>query len=211
MFNTLINKIKSIGYYVAVISIVGLSWYGYYATKLAQDRLHEAERNKNNMEYYRDLYSGEKSKNNALILTVDELNNSYDSIIVEMRKIKGKKGGIGANKPGDIITGGTVSVDTGKTISIVNPKKFELDTTIVFNEMTESYIKIDSLGLTNKLKVKSGFYFEVGSRLEYKNDRKNWLDRLIHLDYKKKAVTKYFYKFNNDIIKQDDLRVIVVD
>lgn len=208
---SIIEKIKSIGYYFVVALIVGLSWYGYYATNLAEERLRESERNENNKEYYKSLYLKGKDNGNALQLRVDELENTNDSIIKEMLKIKGKKGGIGKSKPGDIVSGGTISVDTGKTISIVNPKKFELDTTIVFNNMTESRIKIDSIGLTNELKIKSGFYFEVGSRLVYKNERKNWFDRLIHLDYKKKAVTKYFYKFNNDVIKQDDLRVIVLD
>ena len=113
--------------------------------------------------------------------------------------------------PGDVISVGTIWIDTGIRISIVNPKKFELDTVVKFNDMTESHIKIDSAGLTNRLNIKSGFYFEVGARLEYKNKRKNWLDRLAHLDYKKKAVPKYYYKFNNDIIKQDDLRVIVIE
>lgn len=207
----ILEKLKSIGFYIAVGLIAGLSWYGYYATKSAVENKKNAERHEENSEYYQRLLSGEKNNNTALRLTVEELENSNDSIIIEMRKIKGKKGGIGKTKPGDVISGGTIGIDTGVTISINNPKKFELDTVVKFNDMTESHIKIDSTGLTNKLNIKSGFYFEVGARLEYKNKRKNWLDRLVHLDYKKKAVPKYYYKFNNDIIKQDDLRVIVVE
>ena len=206
-----LEKLKSIGFYVAVGLIAGLSWYGYYATKSAVENKKQAERQKENSEYYQKLLSGEKNNNTALRLTVEELENSNDSIIIEMRKIKGKNGGIGKTKPGDVISGGTIGVDTVTTISINNPKAFELDTVVKFNNMTESHIKIDSTGLTNRLKIKSGFYFEVGARLEYKNERKNWLDRLVHLDYKKKAVPKYYYKFNNDIIKQEDFRVIVVE
>ena len=207
----ILEKIKSIASYIIVGLIAGLSWYGYYATKSAVENKKNAERQKENSEYYQRLLSGEKGNNTALRLTVEELENSNDSMIIEMRKIKGKKGGIGKARPGDVISGGTIGIDTGVTISIVNPKKFELDTVVKFNDMTESHIKIDSAGLTNRLNIKSGFYFEVGARLEYKNKRKNWLDRLVHLDYKKKAVPKYYYKFNNDIIKQDDLRVIVIE
>ena len=66
----ILEKIKSIASYIIVGLIAGLSWYGYYATKSAVENKKNAERQKENSEYYQRLLSGEKGNNTALRLTV---------------------------------------------------------------------------------------------------------------------------------------------
>ena len=205
-----ITKTKIIAYSILVLSFISLSGYTYILNKNMNKYKSEAERQSNNVEFYEGKFSKEKEKNIALKLTIDELNNSKDSIVNELAKFKKKKK-IKTEKPGDtyIHVGG--DIDTSDTIYIENEHGFKIDTTVVFNEQTKSHIKIDSTGLVNSLDIDFGMNFSINGDLVYKNERKNWFDRLVHLDYKKKPEIKYNYEFTNDAIKPKDIRVVVIE
>ena len=205
------SNIKNILSVAAIAAIIALSGYAYILKGVSEKNKADALRHESNSEFYQGQLSAEASKNIALRLTVEELENSKDSVLVEMNKLKKKKGGIGKSKPGDILIGSTGSIDVEGEIKIPNTAKFKLDTVIIFNRMTKSYIKIDSTSVKNRLDIDFGIFFNIGSRLAYKNERKNWFDRLMHLDYKKKAVIKYEYEFTNEAIKPSDIRVVVVE
>ena len=205
-----ITRTKIIVYSILALSFISMSCYTYILDKNMNKYKIEAERQSSNVEFYEGKFSKEKEKNIALRLTIDELNNSKDSIINELAKFKKKKK-IKTEKPGDTYVHVGGDIDVSDTSKIKNDVGFKLDTTIVFNEQTKSHIKIDSTGLVNSLDINFGMNFSINGVLVYKNKRKNWFDRLVHLDYKKKPEIKYNYEFTNDAIKPKDIRVVVLE
>lgn len=207
----MISKVKIIIGVAAIALAMALSGYIYVLNSAINKYKWEAIKYEQNSKFYEDQFSKEQGRNIALQLTVDELADSKDSIIIEMNKFKRKYKAWKKDKPGDVNITAGATINVSDTLPIENKDNFKLDTVVVFNDMTKSYIKIDSLGLQNSLDIGFKLDFVIGTRLEYKNERKNWLDRLVHLDYKRMSVVRYNYEFTNDAIKPKDIRVIVVD
>ena len=203
------TKIKAVLFAVAMAALLSINAYIYYLNYNIEKYKSEVSIYKHNADFYEGQLSKAEEEKKVLQLSIKEIENSKDSAMKVIAKLRKENSINGKNKPGDLHVYGSGNVDIVKTIVIDNTKKIELDTVVVFNEKTKSHIKIDSTGLTNKLDIDFGIYFVIGERREYVNARKNWFDRFIHFDYKKETVIRYNYKFTNDAMKPEDVRVII--
>lgn len=78
---------------------------------------------------------------------------------------------------------------------------------IEYNNLTKVYYSIGKDSVCIRLNVQNTQYLYIYKQKEYKN-KKNFFKRLFTLDFKK--VTKYKYKLvnTNDLLKEDEVRII---
>lgn len=195
---------------ILIVTILGLVLSNGLLFKKMQEYKFDSYMYMDNMRTYEMLDSVSRTENNALRLKLSDLRHSNDSLVVELIKTQ-KSLKRAENKPGDVLMISHSSIGKIDTVFIENKPDFHLDTVVSFNEKTKSYIKIDSNRLINKLDIKFNTYFSVYPRREYLNKRKNFFCRLIHFDFKRTTRVKYDYSFDNDAIKPEDVRVIVIE
>lgn len=166
----------------------------------------ELDRLNNNIFYYQEQCDSVKNSNRTLQLTVEEFDNSKDSII---RKLN----------------------DTRKELNIkkkqlkqaqYQQQQIKLDTTIIVkqddfkevikpNELTSIIIaKTDSI-LTAKIDIKNEQTLFIQSKKEYKRQYKNWFRRLLKFDFKKQTIFKYQIYNSNNIIKVTDTKLVTIE
>ena len=82
-----------------------------------------------------------------------------------------------------------------------------LKDSILFNNLTKVHYNIDNDSIRIRLDIHNSQYLYIYKKREYKN-KKNFFQRLFTLDWKK--VTKYKYKIvnTNELIKEDEVRII---
>lgn len=195
---------------ILIIIAIALSSLNIFTFKKMQQYKADAYMYLDNMRTYETMDSISKTENTALRLKLSDLRHSNDSLVVELIKTQ-KSLKRAQNKPGDVLMLSHSSISKTDTVFIENNKDFKLDTVVSFNEKTRSYIKIDSNRLVNKLDIKFNTYFSVYPRREYLNKRKNFFCRLIHFDFKRTTRVKYDYSFDNEAIKPEGVRVIVIE
>ena len=166
----------------------------------------------NNIEAYQGLVSGSQQANNVLVLTVDQLRNNNDVILHQLDSVRNQL----KIKPKEL-----VRVETQTQTIYVNQQKevqgdlIEIlkDTvysdTIKFNPLTTVGYTIgkDTVGIN--LDIQNTQYLYVYTKKEYKR-KKPFILRLLTLDFKKVAKTKYEIKNTNDLIQTDDVRIIEI-
>lgn len=166
----------------------------------------------NNIEAYQGLVSGSQQANNVLVLTVDQLRNNNDVILHQLDSVRNQL----KIKPKEL-----VRVETQTQTIYVNQQKevqgdlIEIlkDTvysdTIKFNPLTTVGYTIgkDTVGIN--LDIQNTQYLYVYTKKEYKR-KKPFILRLLTLDFKKVAKTKYEIKNTNDLIQTGDVRIIEI-
>ena len=163
----------------------------------------DLENANSNYEYYMNKYSNEQDNSRVLQLTIDQFENTKDSLITEVKglqkelKIKDKE-----LQQTQLIKQ-EIKQDT--TV-IVRSNDFKLE--IKPNNLTSILInKKDSL-LTHQLSIKNAQTLFVTNERVYKNKYKNWFIRLLHFDFKKKNNIRYQIHNSNDLIEITDSRMI---
>ena len=166
------------------------------------------EMSQNNVEAYQELYNDSQQASNVLKLTVEQLQNSKDSVIQKLDsvrkelKIKHKQVKTAATQTqvinvikskgvkGDILVKDTIYTDS-----------------IQYNPLTTVHYTIGKDTVSIGLNVENTQYLYIYTTKEYKN-KKNFIKRLFTLDFKK--VKKYKYKIvnTNDLLKNDDVRIV---
>lgn len=167
----------------------------------------EIDRLFNNIKAYEQLATENKRLNTVLQLTVNELNNSKDSLIQQVEqarkelKVKNKN-----LQQAQVIN--TVIRDTvTKVITIDRNFNEELK----INPLTTIKVtRTDSI-LTAKIDITNQQILFIEEKKEYKNKYKNGWIRFWHFDWKKIKVRKYQIHNTNPIIKITDTRIIEVN
>ena len=167
----------------------------------------EIDRLFNNIKAYEQLATENKKLNTVLQLTVNELNNSKDSLIQQVEqarkelKVKNKN-----LQQAQVIN--TVIRDTvTKVITIDRNFNEELK----INPLTTIKVtRTDSI-LTAKIDITNQQILFIEEKKEYKNKYKNGWIRFWHFDWKKIKVRKYQIHNTNPIIKITDTRIIEVN
>lgn len=164
----------------------------------------------NNVEMYVNAFNGAAEQNNMLMLTVNQLKSSNDSVLQQMQAIA-KKNDI---KLSQIATAATQTqtlyVNGGKGVE-VDLVEILKDTTytdsIQYNDLTQVYYTIGRDTVNVAIDLKNTQYLYTYNKKEWKN-KKKFLKRLFTLDFKK--VRKYEYKIinTNDLINTSDVRVV---
>lgn len=166
----------------------------------------EIDRLNNNVQYYQQQYDTIQNNNRVLRLTIDEFNNSRDSIVAQLNNtrkelnIKNKQLIQAQSQKQQII------VDTAIVVKENNFKKV-----IKPNDMTSIIIaKTDSI-LSAKIDIKNTQTLFLSSKKEYKRKYKNWFRRLLKFDFKKQTVYNYTIKNSNELIKVTDTKLITLE
>lgn len=207
----------------AILSLcVALSLIWGITTHNKNKKLSESlELAQNNIEAYQGVVSASQQANNVLKLDISNLRQYNDKLlhkvdsVMDANDIKSKNvstiatQGQSINVYGSKGVGGQVILpkDTIITKDTVYIQDRIIKDSIIFNNLTKAYYKINSDSIQIRLDIHNSQYLYIYKKKEYKN-KKNFFQRLFTFDWKK--ITKYKYKIvnTNDLIKEDSVRII---
>lgn len=166
------------------------------------------EQSQNNVEAYQELYNDSQQASSVLKLTIDQLQDSKDSVIQKLDSVRKEL----KLKPKQIKTAATQT----QVINVIKSKGVKGDIlvkdtiytdSIQYNPLTTVHYTIGKDTVSIGLNVENTQYLYIYTTKEYKN-KKNFIKRLFTLDFKK--VKKYKYKIvnTNDLLKNDDVRIV---
>lgn len=164
----------------------------------------------NNIEAYQGSLSGSQQANNVLRLDVSKLSEQNDSLLQELdkvrreKKIKGQQINTAATQTQVVYVNNSREVK-GDILTILRDTIYT--DTLKYNDLTKIYYSIGKDSVNMTLDLQNTQYLFVYKTREYKN-KKNFIKRLFTLDFKK--VDKYRYEIvnTNDLLKEDNVRVI---
>lgn len=162
----------------------------------------------NNIEAYQGLLSDSQQASNVLKLTVEQLQNSKDSVLHKLDSVRKEL----KIKPKQVHTAATqtqvLNVIGSKGVggNIIVKDSIYTDS-ILYNPLTKVKYTIGNDTVNIAIDLRNEQYLYVYTKREYKN-KKNFFKRLFTLDFKK--VTKYKYNIvnTNDLLKSKDVRIV---
>lgn len=162
----------------------------------------------NNIEAYQGLFSDSQQASNVLKLTVEQLQNSKDSVLHKLDSVRKEL----KIKPKQVHTAATqtqvLNVIGSKGVggNIIVKDSIYTDS-ILYNPLTKVKYTIGNDTVNIAIDLRNEQYLYVYTKREYKN-KKNFFKRLFTLDFKK--VTKYKYNIvnTNDLLKSKDVRIV---
>lgn len=162
-----------------------------------------------NIEAYQGIINKSNSSNNVLKLDIEDLQDQNDKLLNEIDSI-GKKLKVKSSNV-KLVAGITQKVDT--VVSAPLPAKVilvkdscRLDKTLQMNAQTSIRVKLaDSLSVSLNLRNLQVLFVE--NKRQYKR-KKNFIKRILTLDFKKVTTTTYEIYNTNDLIKVEDTRVV---
>lgn len=205
-FSICINWVKKNFILIAVIIISILTAIVFLQRNEINSKSKEVDRLYNNIQYYQDMSDSINDNNRMLLLNINELNNSNDSVIIELNnirkdlKIKDKELKLAQSQTQQIKLDTSFVVKTDNFSYKIKP-----------NNLTELLIERKDSILTAKLNIENQQTLFISSKKQYKNQYKNWFRRLLKFDFKKCYVHKYNIQNSNDLIKVTDTRVIQIN
>ena len=162
----------------------------------------------NNIEAYQELLIDSQQASNVLKLTVEQLQNSKDSVLHKLDSVRKEL----KIKPKQIHTAATqtqvLNVIGSKGVggNIIVKDSIYTDS-ILYNPLTKVKYTIGNDTVNIAIDLRNEQYLYVYTKREY-NNKKNFFKRLFTLDFKK--VTKYKYNIvnTNDLLKSKDVRIV---
>lgn len=191
---------------IAVVIISLLSAIICFQERTLDEKDAEIARNMNNIAYYQDQCSAERQNNKILQLTIDELNNSKDSVLQEIKKVKEEL------KIKDANLRSAISVQTHLTDTIRDTVTLAFNFTKVVKpnyQTTFTVIREDS-NLTVIPDIKNEQHLFVQTKRTYKRKYKNFMSRLLHFDFKKMTTYNYQIINSNDLINITNSTVVEI-
>ena len=206
IITNLINWFSKNNKLLAVIIITIFSAIFVFQHNQLNSKQKEIDRLYNNCLYYQSISDSTIQNNRILQLTLDDMSSSNDSLVKEI-ELQRKQLNIKKKEVQQAtIQSQTINVDT--TI-IVHNDDFTID--IKPNELTSILISRKDSILSAKLEINNSQTIFITQKKEYKRKYKNWLTRLIHLDFKKINSRQYQIVNSNDLIKTKDVRIIEIN
>ena len=171
------------------------------------DKNKEIDRLFNNVRAYEQLVDSTKENNRVLQLTINELNNSNDSLLQQVEQTR-KKLNI---KNKNLQSAQVINTVIRDTITKVITTSKDFNETLKLNPLTTIKVtRTDSI-LTAKIDIQNQQILFIEEKKVYKNKYKNGLIRFFHFDWKKIRIRKYDIVNSNPIIKITDTRVVEVN
>ena len=163
-----------------------------------------------NIEAYQDIVNESWQASNVLRLDMKKLSEQKDSILQELDKVR-KERNIKAKNV-------TVAATQKQVVNVNNTKEVRGDIiqlikdtvytdSMYYNDLTKVYYNIGKDSVSIALDFKNTQYLYVYKQRQYKN-KKNFLQRLFTLDWKKISVYKYDIVNTNPLIGTEDVRVV---
>lgn len=188
---------------IAVIVISILTAILFYQHDQLQKKNLEIDRVTNNYEFYMKQTAESIKQNQVLQLTLNEYKETKDSLIQKIKatqkklKIKEKELSQVQIQEQEIVHDTTV---------VVKSNDFEVE--IKPNSLTSIIISRKDTLLEHHLDIRNSQTVFVGQKKIYKRQYKNWFQRLLHFDFKKKTIYKYQIDNSNKLIKIENTRIV---
>lgn len=188
---------------IAVIVISILTAILFYQHDQLQKKNLEIDRVTNNYEFYMKQTEESIQQNQVLQLTLNEYKETKDSLIQKIKatqkklKIKEKELSQVQIQEQEIVHDTTV---------VVKSNDFEVE--IKPNSLTSIIISRKDTLLKHRLDIRNSQTVFVGQKKIYKRQYKNWFQRLLHFDFKKKTIYKYQIDNSNKLIKIENTRIV---
>lgn len=188
---------------IAVIVISILTAILFYQHDQLQKKNLEIDRVTNNYEFYMKQTAESIQQNQVLQLTLNEYKETKDSLIQKIKatqkklKIKEKELSQVQIQEQEIVHDTTV---------VVKSNDFEVE--IKPNSLTSIIISRKDTLLKHHLDIRNSQTVFVGQKKTYKRQYKNWFQRLLHFDFKKKTIYKYQIDNSNKLIKIENTRIV---
>ena len=165
----------------------------------------ELARSINNASTWENIANSNIDNNNTLELTIQEYKNSNDSLIKvindQQEKLKIKD-----NQLYQITSTETVIRDTIVEKIPINDTDFTIE--LKPNQLTTITVSRKDSIFTHTMEILNRQDLFIYTKKVYRNQYKNFFQRLIHFDFKKDKINKYQIVNSNDLIKVIDTRVI---
>ena len=165
----------------------------------------ELARSMNNASTWKNIANSNIDNNNTLELTIQEYKNSNDSLIKvindQQEKLKIKD-----NQLYQIASTETVIRDTIVEKIPINDTDFTIE--LKPNQLTTITVSRKDSIFTHTMEILNRQDLFIYTKKVYRNQYKNFFQRLIHFDFKKDKVNRYQIINSNDLIKVIDTRVI---
>ena len=167
----------------------------------------EIDRLFNNVRAYEQLVDSTKENNRVLQLTINELNNSKDSLLQQVEQTRKKL----SIKNKNLQSAQVINTVIRDTITKVITTSKDFNETLKLNPLTTIKVyRTDSI-LTAKIDIVNQQILFIEEKKEYKNKYKNGWIRFWHFDWRKIRVRKYQIHNTNDLIKVTDTRVVEIN
>lgn len=165
----------------------------------------ELARSINNASTWENIANSNIDNNNTLKLTIQEYKNSNDSLIKvindQQEKLKIKD-----NQLYQVTSTETVIRDTIVEKIPINDTDFTIE--LKPNQLTTITVSRKDSIFTHTMEILNRQDLFIYTKKVYRNQYKNFFQRLIHFDFKKDRINKYQIVNSNDLIKVIDTRVI---
>lgn len=165
----------------------------------------ELARSINNASTWENIANSNIDNNNTLKLTIQEYKNSNDSLIKVINDQQ-EKLNIKDNQLYQITSTETVIRDTIVEKIPINDTDFTIE--LKPNQLTTITVSRKDSIFTHTMEILNRQDLFIYTKKVYRNQYKNFFQRLIHFDFKKDKINKYQIVNSNDLIKVIDTRVI---
>lgn len=190
---------------VVVISIICLLTAAIFVLgSQLKNKNEEINRLSNNIQAYEQIVSSKEENNRVLQLTINELNNSKDSLIQQVNEVK-KELKVKDKNLKQVQVINTVIKDT---ITKVITRDRDFSETLKLNPLTTIKVNRTDSILTAKIDIQNQQILFVEEKKVYKNKYKNGWVRFWHFDWKKIRIRQYQIENSNPLIKVTDTRIV---
>ena len=165
----------------------------------------EVARSINNASTWENIANSNIDNNNTLELTIQEYKNSNDSLIKVINDQQ-EKLNIKDNQLYQITSTETIIRDTIVEKIPINDTDFTIE--LKPNQLTTITVSRKDSIFTHTMEILNRQDLFIYTKKVYRNQYKNFFQRLIHFDFKKDKVNRYQIINSNDLIKVIDTRVI---
>lgn len=167
----------------------------------------EINRITSNIRTYQDIVSNNQNNNRTLQLTIEELNHSNDSLLLQLKQTQ-KELKIKDKNLTDASVINTEIKDSVKTV--IKKEAIDFKEELKLNPLTTIIVERKDSILTAKIDLKNQQTILIYKKKEYKNYYKSSWVRFWHFDWKKIETKEYQIVNTNPLIKITGTRIIEV-
>lgn len=172
-----------------------------------QEKNAELNRATSNVRAYQDLVSNNQEHNRTLQLTIEELNYSNDSLLLQLKQTQ-KELKIKDNNLTDASVINTEIKDSVKTV--IKKEAIDFEEELKLNPLTTIIVRRKDSILTAKIDLKNQQTILIYKKKEYKNFYKNGWVRFWHFDWRRIETKEYQIVNTNPLIKVTGTRIVEV-
>lgn len=167
----------------------------------------EINRITSNVRTYQDIVSNNQNNNRTLQLTIEELNHSNDSLLLQLKqtqkelKIKDK----------NLTNASVINTEIKDSVkTVIKKEAIDFKEELKLNPLTTIIVERKDSILTAKIDLKNQQTILIYKKKKYKNFYKNGWVRFWHFDWKKIETKEYQIVNTNPLIKVTGTRIVEV-